>query len=412
MDSLVAVGLVAMVLLGQYGSTPWWVLGIALVLLVGSIGLARRWPWASLTASVVLTIWSPNLAVAAGLVAFRIGRWGLRPPPFAVGMGGVLAVGALTLPWLTARVSLEQLGTVPMVVVAAWATGTYLYRRDELERRARAGIAARVRSRERARIAQDMHDSLGHEIGLIAVRAGVLELSPHGGPQEVRDSARSLRLGAARAAERLRQVVGVLHANDTEGDGATASTRPHPTEEPENVDGLVGRAREAGMTVHLEVRGGPREVPETVRRSVDRVVREALTNAAKHAPGAPVEVRVTHADEETVIAVANPVAGDGDVRGPEAGHGTGLVGLRERVRLTHGTFSAAVTDEGFTVHVRLPHAVPTHTLPETPSDTAVPLHPDLVGRERGRVRGELVRLTVATAAVCVALTSVAALYGW
>lgn len=122
----------------------------------------------------------------------------------------------------------------------------------------------------------------------------------------------------------------------TEGDEGSAE---------EGVNALVRRAEAAGMPVVLH--GEEVRVPISVRTTVRRVVREGLTNAAKHAPGAPVTVRLTDHPGETVVTVANASS-----RRPG---GYGLRGLTERVRLQGGTLHAGPTGGGFTLTVRLPH---------------------------------------------------------
>jgi signal transduction histidine kinase len=248
-----------------------------------------------------------------------------------------LGIGALTslalfvvLPWLAGRFRLQQADLV--------AAGAERIAQLELEREL---VAERARLRERARIAADMHDSLGHQLALIALRAGALELATDMTSAN-QEAAAELRVCAITATDRLRRTVGLLR--DTEGAA--------PTEPPdESVEELVDRARDAGMLVELRHDRRPETLSPVVDRAVHRVVQESLTNAARHAPGADVMVRLEHTPEDVVVTVRNQDSGISSA--PTRGAG-GLAGLRERVRLLGGTLDAGPHDGGFTVTARIP----------------------------------------------------------
>ncbi|WP_155128432.1 sensor histidine kinase [[Actinomadura] parvosata] len=206
-------------------------------------------------------------------------------------------------------------------------------RRKLLQQRAQARTSAeaQARLRERARIAREMHDSLGHDLALIAVRAAGLELAPGLAPAQVK-AAGELRLAAADATERLRQIIGLLRE-----DSDAAPLAPVGEDVPE----LVRRAADSGMSITLDL--GPGPVPGLARA----VVQEGLTNAAKHAPGAAVEVSVS----PHRVRVRN---GPPRSRPTARSGGLGLTGLRERVRLAGGTLSAGPVGDGFELTVSLP----------------------------------------------------------
>ncbi|MGI5212880.1 sensor histidine kinase [Plantactinospora sp. CA-290183] len=336
-----------------------------------AVALSRRWPVVALFTVVALCVLDGNYSLALPVVSYLLGRRTASIRPAAVGYPVIAFVGtAMVLPragfvdWATMAGALIYAGVFP------WLVGRYRRQQRELVaagwehaeqlERAQRILASEVRLRERARIAEDMHDSLGHELSLLALRAGALELTPTLGERE-RAMAGQLRLGAATATERLREIVHLLRAEDEE-----------PTAPPagESLDELVRRAAGAGMRVTLrreEPPDGEAEEayrPVLVERAAYRVVQEALTNASKHAPGAGVAVRLRQAGTETVVSVVNdPAPGGGreaPVRAaPTDGGGRGLIGLRERVRLAGGTLSAGERDGGFEVVARLPHrAVP------------------------------------------------------
>ncbi|SCL59554.1 Histidine kinase-, DNA gyrase B-, and HSP90-like ATPase [Micromonospora citrea] len=247
------------------------------------------------------------------------------------GAGALMALGLfVVLPWLAGRFRRQQ----AELVSAGRERVARLEREQEL-------VAEHARLRERARIAADMHDSLGHELALIALRAGALELAT-GMTKPNQEAAAALRASAVTATDRLRRTVGMLR------EAASTSTEPPD----ESVEDLVERARAAGMTVDLRHEGQRAALAPTVDRAVHRVVQESLTNAARHAPGADVVVQVRQTADEVSVTVQ-----DRGVHAPPAPSrgGSGLAGLRERVRLLGGTLHAEPSDGGFAVTARIPH---------------------------------------------------------
>nr|BFE55926.1 hypothetical protein GCM10020063_004520 [Dactylosporangium thailandense] len=225
-----------------------------------------------------------------------------------------------------------------LFVVLPWLAGRFRRQQADLVVAGRERIAQLelIALRERARIAADMHDSLGHELALIALRAGALELAPDLSPPH-REAAAALRASAVTATDRLRETIGILRE----------SAPADPADE--RVEALVQRAREAGMAITLRVGEGPR--PPAVERAVHRVVQEALTNAARHAPGSAVAVGIEHDAGEIVVVVRNEL---GDAAAVPSRDGSGLSGLRERMRLLGGSLQAGPGEGGFTVTARIP----------------------------------------------------------
>lgn len=317
--------------------------------------------------------------------------------------GTVVAAAGLVLSWMEPSVALDAVVFAPLFVVLPWAAGHYWRQLQELRSRERRGLIERERLRERERIAHDMHDSLGHEIGLMALRAGALEVSPRLEDRDVREAAGELRAGAAAATERLREVIGVLRpGSDTEGSSASRMS----------VSQLVERAKDSGMPVTLRLTGETTAAPDMVERTVRRIVQEALTNAAKHAAGMPVEVHVERAESETAVTVTNRVPFN-DQRPGSASDGLGLAGLRERVRLAGGTFSAAPLDGGFEVSARLPHAAAARQPEDTAAEArGAPLPPHLAEDARRQLRRDFARTMVTLAACAATAGTLSAYYGW
>src|SRR5688500_17952609 len=135
-------------------------------------------------------------------------------------MAGALVYAGL-FPWLVGRYRRQQRA----LVAAGWEQA------EQLEREQRM-LAREVRLRERARIAEDMHDSLGHELSLLALRAGALELSADL-DERTRAVAGQLRAGAAAATGQLRDIIDVLRDDpDPAGDAAPTAGDPDPAGDP------------------------------------------------------------------------------------------------------------------------------------------------------------------------------------
>ncbi len=224
-------------------------------------------------------------------------------------------------------------------LIASWA---------ERARQAEDGQRLRVeqaRLAERERIAREMHDVLAHRISLLAVHAGALEVRRDAPPAE-QQAAGVIRQGAHDALEDLRTVIGMLRAPD-EAEQATApeSDRPQPTLG--DVPALVEQSREAGARIGLSLAGGD-GLPDRVGRHAYRIVQEALTNARKHAPGAPVRVDISGcAERGLTVQIDNELAPGSGLPGA----GAGLAGLRERVQLVGGRLEHGPTPTG-SFHLR------------------------------------------------------------
>ncbi|MGR3867338.1 sensor histidine kinase [Streptomyces graminifolii] len=223
--------------------------------------------------------------------------------------------------------------------------------------REREIIASHARLRERQRIAQDMHDSLGHQLALIAVHTGALEVDRDltGGQREV---VGVLREASVSAMHELREAVGILR------DGTPDQQRDHEGElETQSrgvagIEGLVEASRGTRTVVALRRTGRPRPLAPAADHAAFRIVQEALTNALKHAQGASIAVELRYEPDSLVVEVANgpvPVLTSA-VRRPVVSGGQGLTGLQERARLVGGMVHAGpAADGGFRVAGVLPY---------------------------------------------------------
>ncbi|WP_405623829.1 sensor histidine kinase [Streptomyces sp. NBC_00076] len=369
---------------------------------------------AAVTAAGLSTV-NPWWAVPTALAAFLAGR---RPGPMAptvLALVGLLAAGVVALSVVPAWLPLGG-RFVTLVVVATmlpWFAGRFWCHYQQLVRAGweRAGqlqreqelFAEQARLRERARIAQDMHDVLGHDLSLIALSAGALKLAP-GLEEHHRRAAGDIRARAAAAVERLGEVIGVLReeAGDapTDPDGSCLAD-------------LIAEASASGLAVKLSTDGRADDLPPVVERAVHRVVQEALTNVAKHAPGATASVQVTHTATESEVVVENgpPSSAASLPPRPRSG-GYGLIGLDERVRLAGGSFDHGPRGGGYAVAARIPHA-PSST-PSRLLAPAVSWADDELPQEHRRARRRVGRVLVAAVMVPLVAGAVlsAALMGW
>jgi signal transduction histidine kinase len=190
-----------------------------------------------------------------------------------------------------------------------------------------------IRAAERAELAREMHDVVSHQVTLIAMQAGALQVSDDS--PAAQDAARTIRALSTQTLEELRNLVGVLRSGDEEG------SQPGVDE----LDDLVRNFGTADAApVALDVEAEPSRLPTSVSHAAYRTVQEALTNVRKHASGARASVRVLARQNTLVVEVRNGRAMARKPALPSGGHG--LLGLKERAGLLGGTFSAGPTSEG------------------------------------------------------------------
>lgn len=199
---------------------------------------------------------------------------------------------------------------------------------------------------ERERIAREMHDVVAHRISLIALHAGALAHHMRSEQGEAGDLARAIQANAQSSLDELRTMLARLRGN------AAPPEPPQPTLS--GLDALLADARSAGQQVAVELDGDPAEVPDRVSRHAYRIVQEGLTNARKHAPGAPVALSLRTTADRLRVVVRNRLA---DLAQPDrSGSGLGLVGIAERVDLVGGDLSHGIKGGEFILEATLPYA--------------------------------------------------------
>lgn len=349
--------------------TVWWknaLNGVGVLALL----LRTRWPVASLVLALPGTFFTDSwLAPMTALYSVAASRPRLR-------LTVLCATGFALADYFTWSVSEQNSSIDPLALnqsnglamiqslmlgIAPVALGLLTRTRRELtnrldeltrgqQREARL-LAERVLATERARLAREMHDVVSHQVSLISVQAGGLQVSTTDPCAE--QTAKTIRELSVRTLEELRQMVGVLRAaggSDLRPGGTPHAPQPRLADLPQLID-------ESGLAARAELHPGDRTWPEAVQRAAYRTVQEALTNISKHAPGSTVRVRVTARGSRLLVDVHNgpAPARSAGYPAPLPGGGHGLVGLRERAQLLGGSLTAGPTsDRGFAVHTELP----------------------------------------------------------
>ncbi|WP_158894792.1 sensor histidine kinase [Amycolatopsis anabasis] len=339
----------------------WQIIGLA-VLYIVLLLLRRALPAVALVLGVPL-LYTWDLSLATGLVlvywaGYRIIPWQRAAAAILLAMGLIVVLAIEDqAPFLDETAGLDLLLLVALGVVLPFLIGLYAAQRRQLAqalawqdrqiRRERSLLATQARLRERNRIAQDMHDGLGHRLSLISLLTGVVE-QHRNLPAELRGTVGTLHTTAHNAIDELRDTVGALAPDNDPADRPGAHTA-------EGIPALVDAARAAGTDVGYHHLDPPPELTAAASHAAYRVVQEGLTNAHKHAAGASITVSVTYEPDAMLVEVRNgpPASPTGQTT---PGTKLGLIGLAERVRLTGGMLhSGGTPDGGFRIAAMLPY---------------------------------------------------------
>jgi signal transduction histidine kinase len=308
-------------------------------------------PAGALTPASAGTVWAPYGTVLAAYGPFYY-RKDRRTAFAAVGIL-TLVVGRVWDPSaevITIAVLRTALGPLLALYFGArHAMVQALKDRAERAERERYLLAEQARADERARLAGEMHDVVTHRVSLMVLQAGALGITAS--DEATRRAAEELRAAGCQALDELRDLVGILRAS-SDGDEAPSTSE---------LAGLAAESTAVGTPAEVAEDGDPALASPLVGRTVYRIVREALTNVRKHAPGARVLVQVSYTESQIQLSVTNtppPGACGRDLAA--TGSGLGLASLRQRIELVHGTLRAGSTpDGGFALEATLPSYVPT-----------------------------------------------------
>ena len=322
-------------------------IGIACLLL---ISWRRRFPVAVALITAVAGAFSGSASGPAvlALVSLSTRRSRREIVPVAI----VTVIGALTLDWLSPTSQDPRFVTWPIIVAAVGITigwGMYIGSRRELlaTLRERADTAEdeqsarmdQARTAERALIAREMHDVLAHRISLVTMHAGAMTYRKDLDADQMRATAAIIEENSHQALVELREVLGILR----DGPGDAAPELPQPSAE--DLPALLDESRRAGMRIETGEMIDLDGIPETLGRTVYRIVQEGLTNARKHAANTLVSVNLTgDSNDGLTVEVRNPLPVGTTSEGSPAS-GLGLIGLSERAALAGGRMSYRITAE-------------------------------------------------------------------
>ncbi|MEV6275303.1 histidine kinase [Nocardia sp. NPDC051832] len=353
---------------------------LAWALSLGVVALSALWVGEGLWVDATLNSYLVVLGLASLLVTPRAaaGQWlGI------VALSAVLAAVLRPSDWLSAAITVALLAGV--VQIAGVSLGGLIATQASLREQRAATRRERERTallEERARIARELHDVVAHHMSIIAIQA---EAARHREPDTMPDTLASIRSSAVTAMGEMRRILEVLRSGDT-------GVSPQPGID--DLTALVEAVRATGTRVEIELPSSAPQLSPAVGLTVYRLVQEALSNAVRHAPGAPVCIRITRNGTDLGVTVDNPsgrgavdnLSGRGAVDIPsgkgavdipsdcdlvdnpsnsgsvdnpvhrgavEPGHG--LTGMRERAMALGGTFDAGLTGDGsFRVTATLP----------------------------------------------------------
>jgi signal transduction histidine kinase len=197
---------------------------------------------------------------------------------------------------------------------------------------------------ERGRIAREMHDVVAHGLSVIAVQAEAAEAALRVQPQLAATAVQTVRSVARESLDEMRRVLHVLH----DGDQRTAVPSLR------DLDKLLTRARESGLTVDLALVGSVDGLSPACDLAAYRVVQEALTNALKHAAPAHCAVTIRREDKALCLEVTNDIIARA---APTRAIGHGLRGLQDRIEAHQGRFEAGPWGVGWRVSATIPLTV-------------------------------------------------------
>ena len=296
--------------------------------------------------------------------------------------------------------------SVALCVIVVWGVGYNVRQRRRYAVGLQEEAASKAVAQERLRIARELHDVVAHSMSVIAVQAGYGQYVIDSQPGDARSALGAIQATSREALDEMRRMLGALRQADDadaqEADAGPAVGPLHPAPGVADLDRLIARTAGAGVRVEVTRFGQPRDLPASIDLSAYRIVQEALTNVVKHARTSSCRVLLGYRDDELTIEVTDNGAGmpvpelagagvsphgaaapngttlmsrigtarhgvgiqdstpaqpgGGPVLAgglPGAGHG--IIGMRERVTLLGGEFSAGpLPGYGFRVSARIP----------------------------------------------------------
>ena len=340
---------------------------------IGLLLLRWRAPVAVYIAAVVLAL--PPLLISDYYIPFLIPLVALaavaqlRPPRVSL---WCLAASVLPIALLVGKAVLQASpsGRLPSAAgsavfysagfVLAWGLGQWIGRNQrrleqirvqhELEVREQQKLAENAVSVERLRIARELHDIVAHSVTIMVLHAAGARRVVRTDPDRAAESLTTIEESGQQAMTELRRLLALLRESDDGPDRVDAMVPGLA-----HVDQILAQVRNSGVRVTLEVSGQPARLDASVDLAAYRLIQEGITNVTKHCgTGAQVAVTVEWGAEKVTVAVEDDGLGVRSAA-PAGGGGHGLAGLRERIAIAAGEFSAGPTESGgFRVAARLP----------------------------------------------------------
>ncbi len=345
---------------------------LAYVLLAGagmSFALRGPHPYASCalalsatTAYLLVGYGDGPIYVAAFLGLVRVVEIAPRRAWIAIAVAGALAIALAHLVRDGWSVSIAVSAFVWLMAAvlggealrARRGQAVALVARAEEEQRTREEEARRLAAEERLRLAREVHDVVGHSLAVISLQAGVAAHLLESRPERAREAVAAIREVAGEALDDLRAELALLRDPDA------APPPPAAGAGLEAVPGLVASLRQAGVAVALEVPDADDGVPQAVSAAAYRIVREALTNVARHAgAGSSAHVRIARENGTVEVEVLDDGAGPPPASAADSAaapaDGSGIAGMRERAAALGGRLETGPgPDGGFRVWASLP----------------------------------------------------------
>ena len=347
-------------------TTPWF--GVpAIAVLISPLFARRRFPFAAPVAFWLLAV---GISFVDGeLVTFVTSLFAIgMAASFLLGSqraavqaqtGLAVAVGcAAVVVYDKPAHTVSELVFIPLLFGICWLAGFAVRERAEQAQAAEARAAQAERERdaatriavaeERTRIARELHDIVAHAVSVMVLQVGAVRHKLPDALAEDRDALTSVEQAGRTALAEMRRLLAAMRR-----DGDDVDLMPQP-----GLDGLGSLLEEigrAGLPVRLHVEGEPFPLPAALDLSAYRIVQEGLTNVLKHARASHADVIVCYRPDGLRTEVRDDGIGAAASNGVGTGHGHGLVGIRERVKIYGGEMTAGTaTGGGFVLSTRLP----------------------------------------------------------
>jgi len=337
--SFVAVGIASLTLPARR-CYPKVVLGSALVAEAVLLGLGVRVP----------------ADLAAGFAIYSLAAAAPRQLPYPLVVGAIAGLASASVVGWDAW-TLETVLFASGAILVGWLAGDNARTRQSyaLALAKRAAERERERARhaameERARIARELHDGVAHSMSVIAVRSGVARVISKSQPEQAIESLKIIEGVSRQSLSELRRMVAVLRQPDD-----TAAESLDPPHSLADLPLLMSQIAAAGVRVDLHIEGEERPLPLTEGLSAYRIAQESLTNIVRHSGAATADLCIRYRPGEVEIECRDPGGDRARRRRAErVDGGHGIAGMRERVALCGGHFSAGPAGQGFRVLARLP----------------------------------------------------------